>query len=177
MMHRSRTGNLQYDAWRDMNYQTCQHGITTPTPFGLISPPYASDCGQILVHSSASAVQIDEQDAEERAELRRKQIESANKMLYDDTDRPKKLHSKMLLSDVMQERVAQMDYAQQIKALKQKQDADFLVQQTARLKVIELKLHKPLLAHLVPNSPTCIPRHLLTQLTIRHIPLIQYMLL
>lgn len=81
-------------------------------------------------------LQIDEQDAEERAELRRKQIEAANKMLYDDTDRPKKLHSKMLLSDVMQERVAQMGYAQQIKALKHNQDTAFLVQQAARLKVM-----------------------------------------
>ena len=80
-------------------------------------------------------LQIDEQDAEERAELRRRQIEAANKMLYDDTDRPKKLHSKMLLSDVMQERVAQMDYAKQIKALKRHQHEAFLVQQAARLKV------------------------------------------
>ena len=84
----------------------------------------------------ASLVQIDEQDAEEKAELRRKQIEAANKMLYNDTDRPKKLHSKMLLSDVMHERVAQMGYAQQIKALKHSQDTAFLVQQAARLKVI-----------------------------------------
>ncbi len=80
-------------------------------------------------------MQIDEQDAEERAELRRRQIESANKMLYDDTDRPKALHSKMLLSDVMHERVAQMDYAQQIKALKRQQDDAFLLQQAACLKV------------------------------------------
>lgn len=80
-------------------------------------------------------MQIDEQDAEERAELRRRQIDSANKMLYDDTDRPKALHSKMLLSDVMHERVAQMDYAQQIKALKRQQDDLFLLQQAARLKV------------------------------------------
>ena len=56
-------------------------------------------------------------------------------MLYDDTDRPKALHSKMLLSDVMQERVTQMDYAHQIKALKKQQDDAFLVQQSARLKV------------------------------------------
>ena len=89
-----------------------------------------------MVFKLASLVQIDEQDAVERAELRRKQIEAANKMLYDDTDRPKKLHSKMLLSDVMQERVAQMDYAQQIKALKHKQDTAFLVQQATRLKVM-----------------------------------------
>jgi len=82
-----------------------------------------------------AGLQIDEQDAEERAELRRRQIESANKMLYDDTDRPKALHSKLLLSDVMHERVAQMDYAQQIKALKRQQDDAFLVQQAARLKV------------------------------------------
>ena len=86
-------------------------------------------------------LQIDEQDAEERAELRRKQIDSANKMLYDDTDRPKALHSKMLLSDFMHERIAQMDYAQQIKALKKQQDDAFLVQQAARLKVWCLKVN------------------------------------
>lgn len=80
-------------------------------------------------------LQIDEQDAEERAQLRRKQIEAANKMLYDDTDRPKALHSRLLLSDVMQERVVQADYAKHIKALKRQQDDAFLVQQAARLQV------------------------------------------
>lgn len=108
-----------------------------------------------MVYSSPSSLQIDEQDAEERAELRRKQIEAANKMLYDDTDRPKKLHSKMLLSDVMQERVAQMDYAQQIKALKQRQDTAFLVQQTARLKVMQAQLHThSLISHSLTHPPT-----------------------
>lgn len=57
-------------------------------------------------------------------------------MLYDDTDRPKALHSRLLLSDVMQERVVQMDYSKQIKALKRQQDEAFLVQQAARLKVL-----------------------------------------
>ncbi|DBA90152.1 hypothetical protein WJX77_003574 [Trebouxia sp. C0004] len=90
-----------------------------------------------LAAEEAERVLIDEQDAEERTELRRRQIESANKMLYDDTDRPKALHSKMLLSDVMHERVAQMDYAQQIKALKRQQDDAFLLQQAARLKAQE----------------------------------------
>ena len=56
-------------------------------------------------------------------------------MLYDDTDRPKALHSRLLLSDVMQERVVQADYAKHIKALKRQQDDAFLVQQAARLKV------------------------------------------
>ena len=56
-------------------------------------------------------------------------------MLYDDTDRPKALHSRLLLSDVMQERVVQLDYAKQIKALKLQQDQAFLVQQALRLKV------------------------------------------
>lgn len=140
-----------------------------------------------MVHSSTRPVQIDEQDAEERAELRRKQIEAANKMLYDDTDRPKKLHSKMLLSDVMHERVAQMGYAQQIKALKHKQDAAFLVQQAARLKVMELKLTSShSLAHFIcthssPQSPTRSSTHplalsreyeaqpLLPQVYVRHL--------
>ena len=102
------------------------------------------------MYSLASPVQIDEQDAEERAELRRKQIEAANKMLYDDTDRPKKLHSKMLLSDVMQERAAQMGYAQQIKALKHNQDTAFLVQQAARLKVMRPS-HTTAMAFIQPN--------------------------
>lgn len=83
-----------------------------------------------------ASLQVDEEDAEERAQLRRKQIEAANKMLYDDTDRPKALHSRLLLSDVMQERVVQMDYAKQIKSLKRAQHDAFLVQQAARLKVI-----------------------------------------
>ena len=89
----------------------------------------------IFLNTAWDCSQIDEQDAEERAQLRRKQIASANKMLYDDTDRPKALHSKLLLSDVMHERVRQMEYAQQIKALKQQQHDAFLVQQAAQLKV------------------------------------------
>lgn len=47
--------------------------------------------------------QIDRQEAELRAEQRRIQIERANKMLFDETDRVKGFHSKMLLSDVMKE--------------------------------------------------------------------------
>ena len=47
--------------------------------------------------------QIDTQEAELRAEQRRIQIERANKILFDETDRVKSFHSKMLLSDVMKE--------------------------------------------------------------------------
>lgn len=105
--------------------------------------------------SHAHAVQIDEADAEERAQLRRKQIEAANKMLYDDTDRPKALHSRLLLSDVMQERVVQMDYAKQIKSLKRQQDDAFLVQQAARLQASAAFMMRSLRGALVKSHHKC----------------------
>ena len=81
------------------------------------------------------AVQLDEIEAEERAERRRIQIEAANKMLYEDADKPKAFRSKLLLSDVMQEQAAQREYAAQIKALRRQQDEEFLRQMWAGLKV------------------------------------------
>ena len=83
----------------------------------------------------AVVAQLDEIEAKERAERRRVQIERANKMLYDDSDKPKAFRGKLLLSDVMQEQAAQREYAAQVKALQQRQDAEFLQQMRARLKV------------------------------------------
>ncbi len=51
----------------------------------------------------AVAPQLDRQEAELRAEQRRIQIERANKILFDETDRVKAFHGKMLLSDVLAE--------------------------------------------------------------------------
>ena len=94
-----------------------------------IQPP----CLQI--DKGSVPVQLDEIEAEERAERRRIQIEAANKMLYEDADKPKAFRSKLLLSDVMQEQAAQREYAAQIKALRRQQDEAFLKQLWAGLKV------------------------------------------
>jgi len=52
---------------------------------------------------------IDREEEALQAEKRRLAIERANKMLYDSTDRVKALHSKLLLTDVLQERERQME--------------------------------------------------------------------
>eukprot|EP00965_Chrysotila_dentata_P207694 6184281-Pleurochrysis_carterae.AAC.2 len=52
---------------------------------------------------------IDREEEALQAEKRRLVIERANKMLYDSTDRVKALHSKLHLSDVLQEREAQLE--------------------------------------------------------------------
>ncbi|KAK9807780.1 hypothetical protein WJX72_008965 [[Myrmecia] bisecta] len=81
----------------------------------------------------------DERDAALKAEMRRVQIESANKMLYDDTDKAKSFHSKLLLSDVMKEREAQIDYKHKIAALNQYRDEIFLKKMHVNLKEEEEK--------------------------------------
>ena len=55
-----------------------------------------------LTRQPPSLSQIDRQEALIKAENRRIQIERANKMLYDETDRVKSFHCKLLLSDVIQ---------------------------------------------------------------------------
>merc|ERR1712060_664847 len=52
---------------------------------------------------------IDREEEALQAEKRRLAIERANKMLYDSTDRVKALHSKLLLTDVLQERERQIE--------------------------------------------------------------------
>ena len=54
---------------------------------------------------------IDAIEAEIMAESRRLQIDRAKKKLYDNNDRVKALHSSLLLSEVLSERVAQIDLA------------------------------------------------------------------
>ena len=53
--------------------------------------------------------EIDREEEALQAEKRRLAIERANKMLYDSTDRVKALHSKLLLTDVLQERELQLE--------------------------------------------------------------------
>jgi hypothetical protein len=69
--------------------------------------------------------QIDRQEALIKAENRRLQIERANKMLYDETDRVKTFHSALMMSDVMQERENQIRYKAKLKQVVQRQDDEF----------------------------------------------------
>ena len=53
--------------------------------------------------------EVDAKEQEFQDELRRQQIEKANRQLHDSQDMVKALKSKMLLSDVMHEQVAQRE--------------------------------------------------------------------
>ncbi len=66
---------------------------------------------------------------------RRMQIERANKMLFDDTDRVKALHGKLLLSEVLKQNEGLLAQKQQIKVLRQAQEMAFVEQQRQALKV------------------------------------------
>jgi hypothetical protein len=81
-----------------------------------------------LLHLPLS-LQLDRQDAQERAEARRVQIERANKMLADDTDRVKNLHGRLLLAETMAENAALVAYKQSRKQLEGAQKAAFVQQQ------------------------------------------------
>eukprot|EP00854_Cymbomonas_tetramitiformis_P009833 gene9833-11648_t len=88
--------------------------------------------------------EVDRQEALLKAENRRLQIERANKMLYDETDRVKSFHSKLLLSDVLQEREAQINYKSQLKGIKKKQDDAFVRAQAQAIEVAEAAEHRKL---------------------------------
>lgn len=68
-------------------------------------------------------------------ESRRQQIERANKMLFDDTDKVKAFHSRLLMSDVMKEREAQVAYKAQLAVLHKAQDKAFHEEQTKAIEV------------------------------------------
>eukprot|EP00798_Chlamydomonas_sp_ICE-L_P002204 gene2204-33764_t len=74
-------------------------------------------------------VEVDRGEAEMRAESRRMQIERANKILFDETDRVKGFHSAMLVSDVVHENNALVGYKRQVDVLKKAQEAAFVEQQ------------------------------------------------
>ncbi|CAK4119674.1 unnamed protein product [Aphanomyces euteiches] len=61
-------------------------------------------------------LKIDEEELRLQKELRTKQIERANRLLYEQTDRMKTLRSKELLADVLQDREYQIHEKQAVKA-------------------------------------------------------------
>lgn len=82
-----------------------------------------------MAAEESERVEMDKAEAELRAEQRRMQIERANKILFDETDRVKGFHSAMLLSDVVHENNQLVGYKRQIEVLKRAQEAAFVEQQ------------------------------------------------
>lgn len=80
-------------------------------------------------------IQVDRDEAELRAEARRIQIERANKILFDETDRVKGFHSKLILSDVMKENEGQVVQKKGMAVLRRAQEAAFVEQQKQALEV------------------------------------------
>lgn len=77
--------------------------------------------------------EIDRQEAMIRADQRRLQIERANKILFDETDRVRGFHSTLQKSDVIQENEALIGYKKQIGMLRKAQEAAFVEQQRQAL--------------------------------------------
>ena len=78
---------------------------------------------------------MDRQEAELNAEQRRLQIERANKILFDESDRVKNFHSTLMKADTMAENEVLMGYKKQIAVLKKAQEAAFVEQQRQALEV------------------------------------------
>lgn len=70
-----------------------------------------------------------------QAEMRRIQIERANKILFDESDKVKVLHSKMMESDSIKENEKLVMYKRQMDVLRKAQDAAFMEQQRQAMEV------------------------------------------
>ena len=89
---------------------------------------------------------IDAIEAEIMAESRRLQIDRAKKKLYDNNDRVKALHSSLLLSEVLSEREAQIEYKKTVKALRKQEAVTFNIQQAKELEIKEEEEERTILA-------------------------------
>ena len=81
---------------------------------------------------------MDRAEAKLRAEARQLQIERANKLLYDETDKVKSFHSALLLSDVLKERQHQIAYRGAVETIKKKHDAVFVKEAERAVEVAEM---------------------------------------
>ena len=77
--------------------------------------------------------EIDRAEATLRETTRREQIQRAQKMLFDDSDRVRSLHAKVLLSDVLAEREMQIAQRDTMRTLRANADAQFMATQRAQL--------------------------------------------
>jgi len=69
---------------------------------------------------------IDAEEAKIQLEQRKATIDRANKLLYDESDRMKSFHSKMMLCDVLAEREAQQNLKEELVKLEHVRDDRFL---------------------------------------------------
>lgn len=70
--------------------------------------------------------ELERQKAKIQLDQRRETIDRANKLLYEESDRMKSFHSKMMLCDVIAEREAQMSLRGELKKLEQIREDRFL---------------------------------------------------
>eukprot|EP00744_Colponema_vietnamica_P001245 GILI01002087.1.p1 GENE.GILI01002087.1~~GILI01002087.1.p1 ORF type:complete len:468 (+),score=158.10 GILI01002087.1:169-1572(+) len=82
-------------------------------------------------------LKVDREEEAIQLDKKRKAIERANKLLHDDQDRVKSFHSKLLLSDVMQEREYQVDLKQRKKNYEKKIDHDWFERDMESLRIAE----------------------------------------
>merc|ERR1712151_468476 len=69
---------------------------------------------------------IDAEEAKIQLDQRKATIERANKLLYDESDRMKSFHSKMMMCDVLAEREAQLSLKGELRKLEQIREDRFL---------------------------------------------------
>eukprot|EP00933_Yihiella_yeosuensis_P006462 TRINITY_DN111165_c0_g1_i1.p1 TRINITY_DN111165_c0_g1~~TRINITY_DN111165_c0_g1_i1.p1 ORF type:complete len:480 (+),score=164.14 TRINITY_DN111165_c0_g1_i1:99-1538(+) len=69
---------------------------------------------------------VDAEEAKIQLDQRRATIDRANKLLYDESDRMKSFHSKMMMCDVLAEREAQVGLKNELKKLEQVREDRFL---------------------------------------------------
>ena len=80
---------------------------------------------------------IDAIEAEILAESRRLQVDRAKRKLYDNNDRVKGFNSSLLLAEVLEERVAQIQYKEKIKVLRKVEEKDWVRMQAKELELKE----------------------------------------
>lgn len=90
-----------------------------------------------LLAEEALRIAIDKEEETFKAEQRRLAIERANKMLYDQTDRVKALHTSMHVAEIEAVRNEQVAFKGRMKALEKRRDARFHEQQQDMLRKLD----------------------------------------
>lgn len=85
----------------------------------------------------AERIETDRREAELRAEQRRTQIERANKILFDETDRVRTFHSKLFQCDIIKENEALINFKKQMGVLTKAQEAAYVEQQRQAIELAE----------------------------------------
>jgi len=86
----------------------------------------AEEKKQKLEQEEFERQKIDAEEAKIQLDQRKATIDRANKLLYDESDRMKSFHSKMMMCDVLAEREAQMSLKGELKKLEQIREDRFL---------------------------------------------------